>query len=90
MPAFDQRAYEDDRCYGVTAEELGNATPPKRGVYLIPREINALVAYIFTHQVGRPNDFTDQECREYFGESATICDNLMLGEGVPEPEQNPH
>ncbi|MCW5697016.1 MAG: cytochrome c [Bauldia sp.] len=90
MPAFDQRAYEDDRCYGVTAAELGNATPPKRGVYLIPREINALVAYIFTHQVGRSNDFTDEDCRAYFGQTATICDNLLLGGAVPAPEVNPH
>lgn len=90
MPAFDQRAYDDDRCYGVTAADLGNATPPKRGVYLIPREINALVAYIFTNQVGRPNEHTDAECRAYFGETATICDNLLLGGEVPAPEENPH
>jgi len=83
MPAFDARAYLDDRCYGLLAEQLGPDTPPAHGVYLIPREMNGLVAYIFTSIVGR-GPFTDEDCRAYYGENAAICDTLRAG-GVAQP-----
>ena len=85
MPAFDARAYVDDRCFGLTREQLGADTPPAHGVYLIPREINGLIAYIFTNIVGR-GPFTDEECRAYYGEEAAICDTLTAG-GVAQPPQ---
>lgn len=85
MPAFDARAYVDDRCYGVTAEELGDMTPPKQGVYLINREIQGLVAYAYTNIVGQ-GPFTDEDCRAYYGEDASICDVLRAG-GVAQPPQ---
>ena len=85
MPAFDARAYVDDRCYGLTREDLGADTPPAYGIYLIPREMNALVAYVYTNIIGR-GPFTDDECRAYFGEEAQICDVLTAG-GVAQPPQ---
>jgi hypothetical protein len=85
MPAFDARAYIDDRCYGVTADQLGDQTPQKIGVYLIPREINGLIAYLFTNVVGK-GPFTDEDCRAYYGEDATICDTIRAG-GVAQPPQ---
>lgn len=83
MPAFDARAYLDDRCYGLTAEQLGPDTPPAHGVYLIPRELNGLVAYIFTTMVGQ-GPFTDADCRAYYGEDAAICETIRAG-GVAQP-----
>lgn len=85
MPAFDARAYVDDRCYGMTADQLGANTPPKRGVYLIPREINGLIAYLYTNVVGR-GPFTDEDCRAYYGQDAAICDTIRAG-GVAQPPQ---
>jgi mono/diheme cytochrome c family protein len=89
MPAFDARAYIDDRCYGATADDLGDQTPIKRGVYLIPREINAVVAYVFTNIVGR-GEITEEECYAYFGEGAAICTTLLAGGAAPAPVANPH
>lgn len=82
MPHFDQRAYKDDRCYGVTAEDLGDQTPPGWGAYLIPREIEAVATYVEAKQMGR-GDFTDAECQEYFGAGANICKTYQLG-GEPD------
>lgn len=85
MPAFDARAYVDDRCYGLTEEDLGDMTPPKQGVYLIQREINGLIAYVYSTIVGR-GPFTDEDCRAYYGEDASICDTIRAG-GVAQPPQ---
>ena len=73
MPAFDARAYVDDRCYGLTEADLGDRTPQKRGTYLIAREIDGLVAYVYTTMVGR-GESTREECVAYWGPNAPICD----------------
>ena len=73
MPAFDARAYVDDRCYGLTTEDLGENTPQKRGTYLIGREIDGLVAYVYTVMVGQ-GESTREECVEYWGPNAPVCD----------------
>ena len=72
MPAFDARAYVDDRCYGLTTEDLGENTPQKRGTYLIGREIDGLIAYVYTAMVGQ-GESTREECVEYWGPDAPIC-----------------
>src|SRR5690606_27118949 len=43
MPYHDRGAYRDDRCYGVTREDLGDAMP-SRGTVLSARDIDAVVA----------------------------------------------
>lgn len=73
MPAYDSRAYIDDRCYGVTEEQLGEQTPQKRGTYLIGREVDGLVAYIFTTMVGA-GESTLEQCEEYWTAGAPICE----------------
>ena len=73
MPAFDARAYVDDRCFGLTTEDLGDNTPQKRGTYLIAREIDALVAYVYTTMVGQ-DESTREECVAYWGPNAPICE----------------
>lgn len=88
MPAFDARAYIDDRCFGVTEEQLGDQTPPKQGVYLINREIEALTAYVYTTMVGQ-GPFTDEDCRAYYGEDASICDVLEAGGAAQPPQADP-
>lgn len=72
MPHFDPRAFKDDRCYGATAEDLGDQTPVFGGKPLIARELNALVDYIESAMRGR-GEPTRQECYDYFGEGASGC-----------------
>lgn len=88
MPAFDARAYIDDRCYGLTREDLGPRTPPSHGVYLIPREINGLIAYVYTNIVGK-GPFTDEDCRAYYGQEAAICDTIRAGGAAQPPQATP-
>jgi cytochrome c553 len=88
MPHFDQRAYKDDRCFGVTAEDLGDQTPPGWGASLIPREIEAVTVYIEAKQKGR-GPFTFAECEEYFGSGAQICVTYESNRGAAAPVSQP-
>lgn len=71
MPHFDARAYEDDRCYGVTRADLGDQTPPASPTSLIQREIVAVVDYLEARVIGR-GAVTREECVEFFGETP-VC-----------------
>lgn len=70
MPHYDARAYEDDRCYGATREDLGDQTPPNSAVSLIPREIEAVVDYLEAKVIGK-GPITREECVEYFGSESS-------------------
>ena len=75
MPAFDRFAYRDDRCYGMTAEEIGDLKPPPGRPDLIRREILALVDYLMAKVVGR-GEPTEEECVEFFGPNNNRCPQL--------------
>jgi mono/diheme cytochrome c family protein len=86
MPHFDPRAYEDDRCYGKTAEQVkaaGSDKPPFGGTGLIPREIQGVVAYLQAKVVGR-GPFTRDDCEDFFGKGAQVCNTFSYGAG-PQP-----
>lgn len=83
MPHFDARAYEDDRCYGLKAADLGKDVPPFLGTGLIPREIQAVVAYLEAKVIGR-GAFTRAECEDYFGQGATVCGSFTYGSNAPQ------
>ena len=54
MPHFDEAAYTDTRCYGMTEAELGGRTPPfPPSTTLVPREIEILVDYLLAKIIGR-------------------------------------
>ncbi len=88
MPAFDALAYTDTRCYGVTRAQLGAMTPPSHGVALIAREVNGLIAYLFTNVIGK-GPFTDADCRAYYGQDAAICDVIRAGNPAQPPQVTP-
>lgn len=89
MPHFDSRAYKDDRCYGSTAEDLGeDLVPPQSEVTLIKREIDMVATYIEAMMVGR-GAFTQEECDAYFGEGTEFCATLMINRGAPVPGAGP-
>ncbi len=74
MPHFDEDAYTDKRCYGVTEAELGRDTPAlPPGSTLNKREIAAVADYLLAKVVGRGPDITKAECEEAYGEGARMC-----------------
>jgi hypothetical protein len=69
MPHFDRFAYTDKRCYGMTAEELGDNTPDRAAVTLQSYEIDAVADYVATKIKGA-GPITRQECMDFFGKGA--------------------
>lgn len=81
MPHFEARAYEDDRCYGVTKADLEpEMIPPKSGASLIKREWEALADYLQAHVMGRGSP-TREECFEYYGPNAPGCEKYPPAAG---------
>jgi mono/diheme cytochrome c family protein len=73
MPHFDESAYTDKRCYGVTEAELGSRTPAlPPGSTLQAREIEAIADYLLAKFAGRGAP-TRAECEESFGSGARSC-----------------
>jgi len=74
MPHFDRFAYTDNRCYGLTADDLGNIKPNRAPTTLQQDEIDALADYVATKLKGR-GQVTRAQCLDYFGGGASRCDN---------------
>jgi len=74
MPYHDQYAYTDKRCYGVTRAELGKDAP-LLGESLQPREIDAVVKYLFAKAVGR-GPATHEDCVEFWGQDTRQCEPM--------------
>ena len=73
MPHFDEQAYTDKRCYGVTAGDLGRDTPAlPPGATLTRREIEAVADYLLAKVIGR-GAITREECEEAYGDGARQC-----------------
>ena len=73
MPRFDESAYSDKRCYGMTEAQLGSRTPAlPPGSTLQPREAEAIADYLLAKFVGR-GAATRTECEESFGKGARSC-----------------
>ena len=75
MPYHDRFAYTDKRCYGLTREDLGNDMPPAATESLQPREIDAVVKYLFAKAVGR-GESTYEECVEFWGADTRECEPM--------------
>ena len=74
MPFHDQYAYTDKRCYGVTRAELGKDAP-LLGESLQPREIDAVVKYLFAKAVGR-GPATYEDCVDFWGQDTRQCEPM--------------
>jgi mono/diheme cytochrome c family protein len=73
MPHYDELAYTDKRCYGVTEAELAGqvpALPPT--TTLQKREAEAIADYLLAKVIGR-GAITREECEETFGPGARSC-----------------
>jgi mono/diheme cytochrome c family protein len=74
MPHFDEQAYTDKRCYGVTEGELGRDTPAlPPGSTLNQREIEAVADYLLAKVIGRGPVIRREECEEAYGDGARQC-----------------
>jgi mono/diheme cytochrome c family protein len=74
MPHFDEQAYTDKRCYGVTESDLGRDTPAlPPGSTLNKREIEAVADYLLAKVIGRGPVITREECEEAYGDGARQC-----------------
>jgi mono/diheme cytochrome c family protein len=73
MPHFDESAYSDKRCYGMTETQLGSRTPAlPPGSTLQAREAEAIADYLLAKFAGR-GAATRTECEESFGKGARSC-----------------
>ena len=73
MPRFDELAYTDKRCYGMTEAELAGRIPPLPPSTTLPkREIEVLADYLLANVIGR-GPVTREECLERLGEKAGSC-----------------
>ena len=73
MPHFDEQAYTDQRCYGLSEAELGPKVPSlPPGATLQKREAAAIADYLLAKVIGR-GPVTRAECEEMFGAGARSC-----------------
>jgi mono/diheme cytochrome c family protein len=72
MPHFDRLAYTDKRCYGMTAQDLGNKVPDRAATTLQPFQIDAVAAYVATRLKGA-GPVTRAQCAAYFGPTGAQC-----------------
>jgi mono/diheme cytochrome c family protein len=66
MPSHDPKAYDDDRCYGMVAADLGNTKPPK-GKPMTPEQADDIAAFIIQDIQGKPTKPSLEECQRYYG-----------------------
>lgn len=72
MPHFDERAYNDDRCYGMTRAQLGDATPPTSAMFLTARHARGLAAFILEEFAGKGPP-TREQCVALLGAETQRC-----------------
>ena len=73
MPHFDESAYNDKRCYGLTQADLGPRTPSlPLASTLQRREAEAIADYLFAKFIGR-GPVTREECEEAYGKGDRAC-----------------
>jgi mono/diheme cytochrome c family protein len=73
MPHFDEQAYTDQRCYGLSEADLGGKTPSlPPGATLQKREAAAIADYLLAKVIGR-GPVTREECEEVYGERGRSC-----------------
>lgn len=76
MPYHDRHAYKDDRCYGLTEDDLGDEMMPKLGQKPIrENEIEFVIDYIEARIKGK-GKVTWEECEQYFKVGASRCTKL--------------
>ena len=77
MPAFDRRAYVDDRCLGRTKADLDRMglELPDPAATLQPREVERIADFLMAKVIGQgPMDHA--ACIDYWGEEVDACEEV--------------
>jgi len=79
MPYHLRDAYESDKCYGLTKEQLGKIMPMAAAAFLRPADIATIADYVLARVKGKgePNY---AECIDFFGEGSRVCNIYKSGE----------
>lgn len=77
MPAFDPKAYSDDRC-GMTAEQVGDQRPEQGSAKLTKRHATGLANFILENFAGK-GPATKQKCVAELGDQIDYCNTLPEG-----------
>jgi mono/diheme cytochrome c family protein len=79
MPRFDRFAWtEGEKCFGMTAADVGDKKPTGPTAELSKREIEAIVAYLEAKVIGKGPP-TVAECEEFFGAGSPLCKQMAAG-----------
>jgi hypothetical protein len=81
MPHYDRFAYTDDRCYGVTAEDLGDQVPNRGAVTLQRPQIDQIADYL-AEVIKDRGPVTFEECVAYFGGPSSVCNSYPKAEAA--------
>ncbi len=73
MPYFGRNAYDSNKCYGLTRQQLGKMMPIEAPVFLRPQEIGAIVDYVLAKVKGK-GDPNYAQCIDFFGNGSRVCD----------------
>jgi mono/diheme cytochrome c family protein len=72
MPYHDREAYRDDRCYGLTQQQVGKDMPPRARSFLDAGEIEAVAAYVAAAIKGKGPP-TQEDCVAFWGAASREC-----------------
>ena len=79
MPRFDRFAWtEGEKCFGMTAADVGDKKPTGPTAELSKREIEAIVTYLEAKVIGKGLP-TVAECEEFFGAGSPLCKQMAGG-----------
>jgi len=79
MPRFDRFAWtEGEKCFDMTAADVGDKKPTGPTAELSKREIEAIVAYLEAKVIGKGPP-TVAECEEFFGAGSPLCKQMAAG-----------
>ncbi len=73
MPRHDERAWRDDKCYGLTQAEIGKDIPDRAPRSLTDQQIKDLVAFVIAFY--KSGEMTFAKCETYYGAGARSCDS---------------
>lgn len=73
MPFFIRGAYDEVKCHGLNRQEAGAQMPPEAGMFLRPKDIEAVADYVLAHIKGA-GEPTYAECVAFFSSGSRVCD----------------
>jgi cbb3-type cytochrome c oxidase subunit III len=73
MPFHLRDAYDSNKCYGLTTQQLAGMMPQAAAAFLRPADIAVIADYVLAKVKGRgePNY---AECVDFFGTSSRVCE----------------